>query len=254
MKAVILVGGLGTRLRPYTFAVPKPLLPLGEKPILQGIIERFRDSNIREIILATGYHAELMRAFCGDGSRFGVAITYVHEHKPLGTAGPLSLVRDRIKAEEQFVLMNGDIVTQLDFSRFIDFGVSGDFDLTVGYVKYVYRSPFGVLSIQDGIVHDIVEKPSQDYSISAGIYLLKAPALAFIPDDTFFTMPDLIRKLRAVGRKVGAYPIKEFWMGLENVNHFDEALKELNRASATGTVGGAEENDAALRGESPVAD
>lgn len=251
MKAIVLVGGLGTRLRPYTFAVPKPLLPLGEKPILQGIIERFRDANIREIILATGYHAELMRAFCGDGSKFGVEITYVHEHKPLGTAGPLSLVRDRVKPGEQLILMNGDIVTQLDFDGFIEFGLKGGFDLTVGYVKHVYRSPFGVLSIQDGIVEDIVEKPSQDYSISAGIYLLKAPTLAFVPDDTLFTMPDLIKKLRAVGNKVGAYYIKEFWMGLENVNHFDEALKQLNKASVARIAGGAAEKDAASEGESP---
>jgi NDP-mannose synthase len=251
MKAVILAGGLGTRLRPYTFAVPKPLLPLGEKPILQHIIERFRDSNVRQIILATGYHAELMRAFCGDGSKFGVEISYVHERKPLGTAGPLSLVRNKIAPEEWLILMNGDIVTQLDFSRFVDFGISHDFDLTVSYTKYVYRSPFGVLSIEDNVVQGIAEKPCQDYSISAGIYLLKASTLAFVPDEAFFTMPDLIKKLMAVGRRVGAYHIHEFWMGLENVNHFDEALKELNRASTTTTTGGIGERSAAPGGASP---
>jgi NDP-sugar pyrophosphorylase family protein len=230
MKAVILVGGLGTRLRPYTFVVPKPLLPLGDKAILQHIIERFRDSGIREIILATGYHSELMHAFCGDGSKFGVEITYVHEEKPLGTAGPLSLIRSKIKPDERLILMNGDIVTQLEFRRLLDFSVEKDHDLTVCYAEHTEQSPFGVLAIQAGIVEDIEEKPARRYSISAGIYVLKGSTLAFVPDQTSFTMPDLVKKLIACKKLVGAYRINEFWMGLDKLHHFDEAIKELNKS------------------------
>lgn len=230
MKALILVGGLGTRLRPYTLAIPKPLLPLSGKPILQGIIERFRDSNISEIILATGYRAELIRGFCGDGTRFGVEISYVHEPKPLGTAGPLSLVRDRIKPNERFILMNGDIVTHLAFRRFIEFGLAGNFDLTVGYAKCAYRSPFGVLSIHDGVVQDIDEKPEYLFPVSAGIYLVKGSTLALVPDGIPFSMPELIKKMMERRIAIGAYLIEEFWMGLESLKDFKEALKQLNKA------------------------
>ncbi len=230
MKALILVGGLGTRLRPYTLAIPKPLLPLSGKPILQGIIERFRDSNISEIILATGYRAELIRGFCGDGSRFGVEISYVHESKPLGTAGPLSLVRGMIEPDERFILMNGDIVTQLAFDRFIDCGVARNCDLTVGYAKSAYRSPFGVLRVHDGMIQDIHEKPEYLFAVSAGIYLVKGSALALVPDGIRFSMPELIKKMMERGIGVGAYLIDEFWMGLESFKDFKQALKELNKA------------------------
>src|SRR5712692_1407087 len=144
MKAVILVGGLGTRLRPLTFSIPKSLLPVGEKPVLRIIIDQLKRSGITELILATGYQAELIQTFCGDGSKFGVRISYVHEHKALWTAGPLSLVRNRLGKKEHFLLMNGDIVTELDFRHFIISSKENGCDLTVGYTKYLYRSPFGV--------------------------------------------------------------------------------------------------------------
>lgn len=230
MKAVLLVGGLGTRLRPLTFSIPKPLLPVGEKPILQIILEQLREAAIRDIVLATGYQAELIQAFCGDGSKFGVNISYVKEDKPLGTAGPLSLVRERFAADEYFLLMNGDILTQMDFRAFLDSSRKNNWDLTVGYTKYVYQSPFGVLTLKDNRVQGIVEKPSQNYSISAGIYCVKGSSLQWIPDGTFFTVPDLMRQLIAAGRKVGAYHIPECWIGLESIDHFEEALRELNNA------------------------
>jgi NDP-sugar pyrophosphorylase family protein len=230
MKAVILVGGQGRRLRPLTFSIPKPLLPVDEKPILQIIIEQLRESQIKEIILATGYQSELIYTFCGDGSKFDVGISYVEEQKPLGTAGPLSLVSDRFDNDEVFILMNGDILTTVDFNAFADWARKSNCDLTVGYIKYVYQSPFGVLSVQDRMVTDIIEKPSQEYSVSAGIYCVKATALEFVPIDTFFTIPGLIRKLIAAGKSVGAYHITESWMGLENIQHFEEAVKELRNA------------------------
>ena len=231
MKAVVLVGGMGTRLRPLTFSIPKPLLPVGETPLLQFIIERLAACGIDEVVLATGYQAELIHAFCGDGTRFGVRIDYVHEEQPLGTAGPLSLVRDRVADDEHFVLMNGDVLTTLDFRNLFDFAARNDHDLTIAYTKYVYESPFGVLNIVDGSVVDIVEKPAVDYSISAGIYVIRGSVLGHVPEG-FFTMPQLTEVLLAGGRSVGAFYLDEFWLGLETVARFEDAVEELQRVSS----------------------
>jgi NDP-sugar pyrophosphorylase family protein len=230
MKVMILAGGLGTRLRPLTFSIPKPLLPVGEKPILQIIIEQMKIAGIEDVILATGYQAELIRAFCGDGSKFGVNISYVHEDVPLGTAGPLSLIRQYLQQDEPLLVMNGDIITKLDFAAFLQTGAGNGCDLTVGYTKHVYRSPFGVLSIDNGEVKSIVEKPCHEYAISAGIYCLKASTLKFVPNNTFFSMPELIQALQAAHRKVGAYFIEDCWIGIESVEHFEDAIRELSKA------------------------
>jgi NDP-mannose synthase len=229
MKALILAGGMGTRLRPLTFSIPKPLLPVGEKPILQRIVEQLRDAGITDLVLATGYHAELIRAFCGDGSKFGVGVTYLHESKPLGTAGPLSAFKGKLPPGELLLLMNGDLITDLDFRQFIESSRASGCDLTVAYAKYTYRSPYGVLSIADGAVQGVTEKPETEYAISAGIYCLSGTALDLIPEGTFFTMPELMTKLLAAGRRIHAYPITGTWMGLESIEHFNEAVQKLHQ-------------------------
>lgn len=227
MKAMILAGGMGTRLRPLTFSIPKPLLPVGETPIIERIIEQLRDSGISDLVLATGYQAELVRAFCGDGSRFSIRVTYVHEQKPLGTAGPASALKGKLAPGELALLMNGDLITDLDFRAFIECSREGGCDLTVAYAKHTYRSPYGVLSIADGAVQGVTEKPETEYAISAGIYCLTSAALDLIPSDTFFTMPDLMKKLLAAGKRIQAYPIPGSWMGLESIEHFNEAVQKL---------------------------
>ncbi len=229
MQALILAGGMGTRLRPLTFSIPKPLLPVGEKPILQRIVEQLRDAGITDLVLATGYHAELIRAFCGDGSKFGVSVTYLHENKPLGTAGPLGAFKAKLPTGELLLLMNGDLITDLDFRQFIESSRASGCHLTVAYAKYTYRSPYGVLSIADGAVHGVTEKPETEYAISAGIYCLSGAALDLVPEDTFFTMPELMTKLLAAGRRIHAYPITGTWMGLESIEHFNEAVQKLQQ-------------------------
>ncbi len=226
---MILAGGMGTRLRPLTFSIPKPLLPVGEKPILQKLIEQLRDAGITDLVLATGYQAELVRAFVGDGSKFGVSVTYVHEHQPLGTAGPAGALKGQIPPGELLLLMNGDLITDLDFRAFIESSRAGACDLTVAYAKYTYRSPYGVLSIADGAVQGVTEKPVTEYAISAGIYCLTGAALDLIPTDTFFTMPDLMTRLLAAGKRIHAFPISGTWMGLESIEHFNEALAKLQQ-------------------------
>jgi NDP-sugar pyrophosphorylase family protein len=227
MKAMILAGGMGTRLRPLTFSIPKPLLPVGEKPILQKIMEQLRDAGITDLVLATGYQAELIRAFCGDGSKFGVSITFVHEHKPLGTAGPAGALKGQLPPGELLLLMNGDLITDLDFREFVESSRASGCDLAVAYAKHTYRSPYGVLSIVDGAVQGVTEKPATEYAISAGIYCLSGAALDLIPEETFYTMPELMTTLLAAGKRIHAYPIAGTWMGLESIEHFSEAVQKL---------------------------
>jgi NDP-sugar pyrophosphorylase family protein len=229
MKAMILAGGMGTRLRPLTFSIPKPLLPVGEKPILQRIIEQLRDAGITDLVLATGYQAELVRAFCGDGSKFGANISYLQEQKALGTAGPASALKGQLAPGESLLLMNGDLITDLDFGELVESNRASSCDLTVAYAKYTYRSPYGVLSIADGSVHAVMEKPETEYAISAGIYCLSSAALDLIPDDTFFTMPELMTRLLAAGKRIHAYPITGSWMGLESIEQFTEAVSKLSQ-------------------------
>jgi len=232
MKAVILAGGKGTRLRPLTFSIPKPLLPIAEKPILEIILKNLKKFGITEAVISVGYQGELIKAFCADGARFGLAVKYVDEEKPLGTAGPLSLMRGCFGPGEDFVLMNGDIFTQLDFGRMIDYHKRGRYCATVGYRVYEHKLPFGVLQLEDGKPRCVVEKPSTTFNISAGIYILNASVIDLVPDEAFVTMPDLVNRLLKQNRPVGAYRIEEYWLGLENIGHFDEAIKELKKVES----------------------
>ena len=237
MQAVILVGGLGTRLRPLTFSIPKPLLPFREKPMLQHLFGQLQKSGIRDVILATGYQSEFIEAFCGDGSKFGLKVSYAKEEKPLGTAGPLALLKKRLDPQEPFLLMNGDILSHCDFWDFAEFHNRLGNDLTVGYAKYDYQSPFGVLEIEGEHLVSIQEKPSTTYAISAGIYFLRPSVIDLVPEGTFFTVPELARRLLDSKRKVGTYYVGDFWFGMEHITQFEEALKELKRIEeVTGRV------------------
>ena len=229
MKAVVLAGGKGTRLRPFTFSIPKPLLPIAEKPILEIILKNLEKFGITEVIISVGYQGELIKAFCADGARFGLSVKYVDEEEPLGTAGPLSLMRDYFDDGETFILMNGDIFTQLNFSRMIDYHQKGEYRITVGYRTHEHKLPFGVLELDGNKLSGITEKPSTTFNVSAGIYVLDAFVIDYVPAKTFFTMPDLANKLLEKKYRIGAYCIEEYWLGIENIDHFNEAIKELNK-------------------------
>lgn len=226
MKAIVLAGGQGTRLRPYTFTVPKPLLSLGDRPLLDYIIAHLARSGIKDIILSLGYQAQLIRQHCGDGSRYegGVRITYVEESRALGTAGPLALCRSHLEPNQPCILMNGDIVTRLDFAKLAAFHAKAKATVTIGYIRHSYQSPFGVLQLDGDEVTGIVEKPTTVQPVSAGIYCLSPAAVAQVPADTVMTMPELALRVRAGGGKVAAYEITEFWRALETRDHF-EALQ-----------------------------
>lgn len=233
MKAVILAGGLGTRLRPLTYSIPKPLLPVGEKPILEIIITRLREFGFLEFILAVGYRHELLETYFRDGEQFGVHIHYVREEKRLGTAGPLSLIHEQFAfgPDETLLLMNGDILTKLDFADMLGYHRRGGYEMTIATRRYTHQLPYGVLQIQGGAVQEITEKPSACYDVSAGIYLLQGSVLASVPADTLFDIPDLITVLLEARRSVGAYTFDEYWLAVEQLHHIEEAQHHLEQWS-----------------------
>jgi len=230
VQALVLVGGYGTRLRPLTFSIPKPLLPVGERPLLGLILDRLRACDFGEVVLATGYQAELVHAYCGDGSRFGLRIDYVHEEEPLGTAGPLQLVRGR-DLDDELLVMNGDVLTNLDFRKLLEFRREGDYDFAVGYTEHVYESPFGVLALDGDDVRGITEKPRLEQHVSAGVYALHRDVVDLVPPGNS-TMPQLIGELLRRGRRVGGYLIDDAWLGLESVAHFEEAVQQVTDLAA----------------------
>jgi len=228
-RAVILSGGMGTRLHPLTLSIPKPLLPVGEKPILETIVEHLKDFGFRDFIFSVGYRSELIETYFGDGSRFDVNIEYFKEDKPLGTAGTLPMIRDNIglPEDEPFFMMNGDILTRLDVGKLLKHHRENDFSLTVGVKDYENKLPFGVLEIEDGSIMAIKEKPVERYHISAGIYVINPAVLDLVPKGEFFTIPSLIERLIEAGEKVGSYFIEEYWLAVENIGHIERGQKDI---------------------------
>lgn len=224
-KAVILAGGLGTRLHPFTFTIPKPLLPVGKDPIILHLVNRFKQSNVKNFLLAIGYQAELIKAYFGDGQKFNIGVKYFEETKPLGTAGPLALMKEEFSDDEYFFLINGDIYTEMDFEKMYSFGVSNKYDIVVGYIEKSETSPYGILNIHDEKISDIVEKPKRTFNISSGIYLLNSRVLKRIPQNEFYTVPDLINSYLMERKAVGAFKIENFWLGIEDVENMEEVLK-----------------------------
>jgi len=226
-RALILAGGRGTRLRPLTITIPKPLLPLGDRSILELLVERLSGSGIRNIYLSVGYHSALVRAFCGDGSKFDVSFTYLEESEPLGTAGPVRLLDGQVDPSGQIILVNGDVVTDLDFSELLRFHEQQGCELTICYKEFRDTSPFGVLKIEGTEIVDIVEKPTRVEQVSVGIYVLDASLIQEIPPDQLYTIPELAMKLIDQGRPIAAFPVECFWLGIERFSDLEEALSAL---------------------------
>src|SRR3989304_6487822 len=179
MKAVILAGGIGIRLRPLTFAIPKPLIPLGEKPILEILVSRLKKFGIKEYIFLVGYKAEIIEPYFGNGSRFDVEIKYIREEKPLGTAGPLRLLHDSgyVSDNETFLLLNGDLMFRMNINHLVDFHRMNQFDLTVCFIKHKMQVPYGVIQMINNEIMKIDEKPVFEYHISSGIYMVNTQTL-----------------------------------------------------------------------------
>lgn len=209
--AVIMAGGLGNRLRPLTNDLPKPMLPVGDRPLIERTVEQIKAAGIGNIFIATYYKSDTIKSHFGDGSGLGVNIKYLKEELPLGTAGALRL----IQSPPRFMLViNGDVVTTLNLKALFDYHRESGADMTVGFSYHEFQVPFGVLDIQNGTVLAIREKPTTRSPINAGIYALSSSVLEHIPPGCSYNMTDLISTLLGAGRLIAAFPIREYWQDI----------------------------------------
>ena len=221
MKAVILAGGKGSRLKPYTISLPKPLMPVGNHPILEIVIQQLKRAGITNIIIAVGYLESLIRAFFKNGTEFGANITYSSERKPMGTAGPLSLVAQQL--DDTFILMNGDVLSDMDFNALINFHKSNGAYATVAVVKRHVDVDFGVIEMDlANQFRKWREKPKLSYLVSTGIYVFEPQVLDSIPED-FFNLPDLIIKLHETDKGVRCYLHEGYWLDIGRFEDYQEA-------------------------------
>jgi NDP-sugar pyrophosphorylase family protein len=220
MKAVILAGGLGNRLKPLTEAIPKPLLPIGEKSVLEVQIQHLAEYGFDEIYIATYYKADYVESFIGDGKKLGVKIYFSKEEKPLGTCGPLSLIKKNL--DEPFLLMNGDILTTIDFSKLYDFSLTIKSDLTVVTKAIVMPFAFGNVFSEGNYITGIEEKPDIKNEIIAGIYVMYPSIFKHIPDDTYFGMDDLIKMMLSENIPIAKYLMKEFWLDIGRMDDYEK--------------------------------
>jgi dTDP-glucose pyrophosphorylase len=221
---VLMAGGLGQRLRPLTDDVPKPLLAVGDRPLLEIIIDRFIVQGFRRFFISVNYRAEMVMSHFGDGARLGCEIRYLEELEPLGTAGAIGLLPEMPK--DPFVVMNGDLLTTVDFDRLVSFHADHAGDLTLCVRRYSHQIPYGVAEIRDSQVVNIVEKPSHDCYISGGIYVLSPTVLPRLKPTRRIDMPDLMRDLIASGRRVAAFPVTEYWIDIGRIEDLERARSE----------------------------
>ena len=225
-KVVLMVGGLGTRLRPLTSDTPKPLLPIGDKPILKTIIDQFKSYGFVNFIFCTNYKETQIKQYFGDGSKFDVNINYVSEEKRLGTAGALSLVKQEI--DEPFFVMNGDLLTRLNFDTMMKYHKKDGYKMTIGSREYNYQVPYGVVQLDNQEVQDLVEKPSHSVFVNAGVYILEPELLDLIPYNEFYDMTDLINELIGRDESIGAFPIREYWADIGQHEDYKKANEEYS--------------------------
>lgn len=224
LSAVIMAGGFGTRLRPLTEQVPKPMLPVGDRPLLERTIRQLRRAGIRDMSLVMHYLPDKIAEHFGDGSAFGVRLTYQREERPMGTAGGLRLLE---RPGGPFVVINGDILTGVSFHDMLRYHRSHGADITVGVRKYEVAVPFGVVECDDVQITRVTEKPSVTFFINAGIYLLEPAVRDLIPDGRRFDMTDLIPAVVAAGRTVVAFPIREYWLDVGRLEDYQKAQDDV---------------------------
>ena len=224
-RAVILAGGKGTRLKPYTVSLPKPLVPIGEMPILEIIIRQLAKSGFDHITITVNHMADIIRAFCGDGNKWGVTIDYSLEDKPLSTMGPLKLIQD---LPENFLVMNGDVLTDLDFGQFYDEHVRSGNIFTVSAFTRDQKVDYGVLEIgDDNKLSDFIEKPTNRYNVSMGVYMASNKVLEYIPENQFYgfdhLMLDLIKDQHPATVKIHS----GYWLDIGRPDDYEKACKDF---------------------------
>ncbi|MDY0873653.1 nucleotidyltransferase family protein [Dongia rigui] len=223
---VLMAGGLGQRLRPLTDDIPKPLLAVGDRPLLEIIIDRFVRQGFRRFFVSVNYRADMVKEHFGDGTRFGCDIRYLEEREPLGTAGAIGLLPEMPTAP--FIVMNGDLLTTLDFERLLEFHTKHGADVTLAVRRYSHQIPYGVAEILHNRVTSIVEKPIKECYISGGIYVLSPSVLSKLQPVRQIDMPDLMRDVIAGRGQVSAFPVTEYWIDIGRIEDLERARREFD--------------------------
>jgi len=227
MMAVILAGGMGTRLRPYTITIPKPLLPVGDVPILEVVLRQLAADGFDRVVLALGHMAHLFTATIGDGKRFELGVEYCREEQPMGTAGALRMIEN---PEDQMLVMNGDVLTTLDYRALFQHHRSSDAAATIATHMREVKIDYGVIEARpDGTFGRYDEKPTIRYSVSMGINVLSRSALELIPQSGKYDMPDLIQALHDAGRRVSCFPTTCYWQDIGRFDDYQQASEDFSR-------------------------
>jgi dTDP-glucose pyrophosphorylase len=219
--AVLMVGGLGTRLWPLTENMPKPMLKVGDKPILQIIVEGFFKHGFTNITMCLGYKSSVIQDFFQDGSAFGVSIKYIIEKERMGTAGALTLLQQTLN--KPFFVMNGDLLTNVNYEQMLDFHESHNSKATMCVCEYDIKVPYGVVNIKEESISSIEEKPIHKFFVNAGIYLLEPDCINLIPKNTFYDMPSLFEQLIVKREKTISFPLKEYWLDIGRISEYEKA-------------------------------
>ena len=225
MKAVILAGGKGTRLAPYTTILPKPLMPIGDVPIIEVVVRQLYKYGFREITLAVGYLAEILKAYLNDGQRYGIKLEYSEEKTPLGTAGPLKQISD---LNDTFLVMNGDVLTTLDYSKLIDFHKKNKGVATIAIHKRYVAVDFGVIGTDNkNKVTNYEEKPTLEYLVSMGIYIFEPRVLNYINLGEKLDFPDLVQRLLRNNEKIQGYLSDDYWLDIGRHDDYEKAIRDF---------------------------
>jgi NDP-sugar pyrophosphorylase family protein len=225
VSAVVMAGGFGRRLRPLTDDLPKPLLPVGARPILDYVVSHLASAGVREVTIATHYRGELIRDHFGDGAPWQVNIQYVDEEAPLGTAGALRLLP---ASGPPLFVINGDILTKLDVAEMLRFHRDHSADLTIGLRALRAQVPYGVVEVRGADVVGVLEKPTTQYFVNAGLYIVERRALEWLPPNGVRAdMPDLVSALIAAGQRVVGFPVREYWLDIGQPEHYAQAQADV---------------------------
>jgi len=225
MKAIILAGGKGTRLAPYTTVLPKPLMPIDDMPILEIVLRQMARYGFKDVTLAVGYLAELLMAYCGDGSKFGVRVDYSREENPLGTAGPIALVPN---LDDTFLVMNGDLLTTLNYGEMYRYHKERKAIATLAAYPREVKIDLGVIDIDDNNwVKDYIEKPTYKYSVSTGVYIFEPQVLDFITPNQRLDLPEMVLRLINQGYPVNVYRFDGYWLDIGRHDDYEMAVKEF---------------------------
>lgn len=225
-NVVLMVGGLGSRLRPLTENTPKPMLSVGGKPILQTIVKGFVEKGFNKITMCLGYKSDVIKDFFKDGSTFGASINYVEEDKKMGTAGALTLLTKKL--EKPFFVMNGDLLTNINYEQMLDYHESHNSIATMCVREYDIQVPYGVVNTNNENIISIEEKPIHSFFVNAGIYLLEPECIKMIPKNEYYDMTSLFQKIIATDKKAISFPLRDYWLDIGKESEYQKANNDFH--------------------------